>query len=273
VTLTELWIRLVGASLELAWVSALFLIASFVLRGEAAVDWFQKSWSEARLNLFYYFWDATFIVPIGALLIAGINNAVATGGVSLFSPAAYEGWGTPATLLLCIAVSDFTGYWRHRMLHSTALWPAHAIHHSDTQMTWTTLARFHPLNRFITIGVDALVLSMLGIPPVLIALNGLFRHFYGYFIHGNFGWTYGPLRHVIVSPAMHRWHHVREAQGSGANFATVFALYDRAFGTFYLPRRQIPPLGVTEPAFPTTWLGQVIYPFKVWANWLIARQG
>jgi hypothetical protein len=34
-------------------------------------------------------------------------------------------------------------------------WPCHAVHHSDTEMTWLTLERFHPFNRLITTVVDS----------------------------------------------------------------------------------------------------------------------
>ncbi len=26
-------------------------------------------------------------------------------------------------------------------------------------------------------------------------------------VHANLNWTFGPLRHVLVSPVFHRWHH------------------------------------------------------------------
>ena len=271
--MTELWSKVVEASQELVWVSVAFFWLSLILKGEAAVAWIKRSWGEARLNLFYYFLDVVLIAPIAALIIATIYYVMVDAGLSLFSFESYENWPVLATLLLCVFVSDFVGYWRHRMLHTGILWPVHAIHHSDTEVTWTTLARFHPLNRFFTIALDTIVLSFLGVPPGIIALNGIFRHYYGYYIHADFPWTYGPLRFLFVSPVMHRWHHVREVEGSGSNFTTVFALIDVVFGTFYMPKRDVPALGITEHAFPDTWVGQTLYPFKVWAGRLFARTG
>ncbi len=271
--MTELWSQVVSASQELIWVSVAFFWLSLILKGEAAVAWIKRSWSEARLNIFYYFTDVILIAPIAALMIAAINYGFVEGELSLFSHETYEDWPILATLLLCVAASDFIGYWRHRLLHTAALWPVHSIHHSDTEMTWTTLARFHPLNRLMTIALNAIFLSLLGVPPGIIALNGIFRHYYGYYIHGDFPWTYGPLRYVFVSPVMHRWHHVREIEGTGSNFTTVFALIDVVFGTFYMPKRKVPALGITERPFPDTWVGQTLYPFRVWAGRLMARSG
>ena len=271
--MTELWSHVVAASRELVLMSVSFFLLSLIIKGEAAIAWFKRSWSEARLNIFYYFLDVILIVPIAALMISGINFILIDGGISLFTPAAYEGWPLLAILLFCIAASDFIGYWRHRLLHTCILWPVHAIHHSDTEMTWTTLARFHPINRLLTVAMNAIFLSILGIPPAMIALNAIFRHYYGYYIHGDFPWTYGPLRYLFVSPVMHRWHHVREIEGTGSNFTTVFALIDVVFDTFYMPKRKVPALGITERPFPKTWVGQTLYPFKVWAGWMIARMG
>jgi sterol desaturase/sphingolipid hydroxylase (fatty acid hydroxylase superfamily) len=271
--MSELWSQVVSASQELVWVSIAFFWLSLILKGKAAIAWIKRSLNEARLNIFYYFLDVALIAPIAALIITGINYVFIEGGLSLFSPETYEGWPILVTLLFCITVSDFVGYWRHRLLHTRVLWPVHSVHHSDTEMTWTTLARFHPLNRFLTIALNAILLSVLGVPPWAIALNGIFRHYYGYYVHGDFPWSYGPLRYVFVSPVMHRWHHVREIEGSGSNFATVFSLLDVAFGTFYMPERAMPALGITEPHYPTTWVGQTIYPFRIWARRLTARSG
>ncbi|MDH3668772.1 MAG: sterol desaturase family protein [Paracoccaceae bacterium] len=264
--MTELWLRVVEASQELVWVSIAFFLVSLVIKGRATSEWIKRSWGEARLNLFYYFLDLVLVVPVGALMIAGINFLILDGGLAFYTPESYDAWPPILVLLFCVATSDFIGYWRHRLLHTWALWPVHAIHHSDTEMTWTTLARFHPINRLMTTGLNAAFLSLLGVPPGFIALNGIFRHYYGYFIHADIPWSYGPLRFVLVSPIMHRWHHVREVEGSGSNFATVFALYDLAFRSFYMPPRVVPSLGITEPRFPDTWLGQTLYPFRVWAG-------
>ena len=43
------------------------------------------------------------------------------------------------------------------------------------------------------------------------------------------------LSYVLVSPHMHQVHHSVEERHHDRNFATVFALWDWAFGTLYLP--------------------------------------
>jgi sterol desaturase/sphingolipid hydroxylase (fatty acid hydroxylase superfamily) len=127
-------------------------------------------------------------------------------------------------------------------------------------MTWTTGLRFHPLNRVTTALIDTTFLALLGLPMWALMVNNLTRHFYGLFIHMDLPWTYGPLRRVFVSPAMHRWHHIRDADGAGVNFATVFSVFDQVFGTYHVPGACNVPLGVRDEIGKGAW-GQLAWPF------------
>jgi sterol desaturase/sphingolipid hydroxylase (fatty acid hydroxylase superfamily) len=164
-----------------------------------------------------------------------------------------------------VFVGDFASYWRHRLEHTRWLWRTHAIHHSDTEMTWLTLVRFHPLNRIVTMVIDVGVLALLGFPAWALVANVIVRHYYGEFIHADFPWTYGPARFLFVSPAMHRWHHARDVIGAGSNFATVFSVFDLAFGTYHVPGPCTVPLGVTDEMGAGA-KGQLLYPFVAWGG-------
>jgi sterol desaturase/sphingolipid hydroxylase (fatty acid hydroxylase superfamily) len=96
-------------------------------------------------------------------------------------------------------------------------------------------------------------------------LNGLARHYYGYFIHADLHWTFGKFDIVLNSPAMHRWHHSREIHDK--NFATLFSIWDRAFGTYYAPGPCDGPLGV-DADMGMGVAGQYLYPFRAWWNGL-----
>jgi len=110
------------------------------------------------------------------------------------SPAlATGGTGDILTGFIAVFAGDFIGYWRHRLEHSQWLWPSHAIHHSDTEMTWLTLLRFHPINRLSSLILDYAFLLMLGLPPYALIVNNLVRHYYGMVIHADLPWTYGRL--------------------------------------------------------------------------------
>ncbi len=167
-----------------------------------------------------------------------------------------------AVALLVFFVGDFIAYWRHRLEHMCWLWDSHVMHHSDADMNWTTVYRFHPFNRLTTALIDMSALLVVGFPLWAIVLNGLGRHYYGAFVHINQPWTLGPLGKVLVSPAMHRWHHVLDGEGVGKNFASVFSAFDRWFGTYYCPGPCCVPLGVHEVR-ETDLLGQYLLPFRL----------
>jgi len=108
-----------------------------------------------------------------------------------------------------------------------------------------------------------MVMAALGLPVWAISIAVLVRHYYGHFIHADLPWTFGKANLVINPPTAHRWHHARDVAGSGANFATVFSVFDRAFGTWYSPGPCDAPLGVREDMGRGV-LGQYLHPFRVW---------
>jgi sterol desaturase/sphingolipid hydroxylase (fatty acid hydroxylase superfamily) len=80
-------------------------------------------------------------------------------------------------------------------------------------------------------------------------------------IHADLPWTYGRLGKVFVSPAMHRWHHARDAAAYNTNYATVFSIFDRTFGTFRVPGPCDAPLGISEEMGAGI-AGQLAHPFR-----------
>ena len=122
----------------------------------------------------------------------------------------------------------------------------------------------HPIDRAGSL-MDMVILSALGFPVWALAANALVRHYWGYVIHADLPWTLGKASWVINSPAMHRWHHARDVEGPGHNFATVFSVWDRAFGTYHQPGPCTAPLGVREDMGEGA-LGQYAHPLKVWLS-------
>jgi len=252
-----------------AYSAVAYVSLALLVKGRKAITSARRAIREIRVNLTWYFLDAAFIAPVIALAVAGCRTIIEHYSLSLLDGATWSVIGKPATIIVAVCAGDFVSYWRHRLEHTRWIWPAHAIHHSDSQMTWLTLARFHPVNRMVTATIDVGVLALFGFPIWALVANEIVRHYYGEFIHADLPWTYGPLRHVFVSPAMHRWHHARDVVGAGSNFATVFSIFDRAFGTYYVPGVCNVPLGVTEDVGGGV-ARQLLYPFLSWA--MDARQ-
>ena len=146
---TSLTLRVAGWLL-LLWPTLAFSVLAFVVRGAASLRTARAAASEVRTNIALYALDLFVTTPLLALTTAFLAGLTQAAGISLLAPSFWSSAPPWAVAFLCVFIGDFIGYWRHRLEHTAILWPAHAIHHSDTTMTWTTLYRFHPINRFST---------------------------------------------------------------------------------------------------------------------------
>ncbi|HVX81164.1 MAG TPA: sterol desaturase family protein [Devosiaceae bacterium] len=242
-----------------------FALLALALKGRAAVAAARRAADEVRINFWLHLIDNIFMVPFLGLLIGLLDAALADAGLTGFQQQLWQNFGTYPTLLLCLFLGDFEGYWRHRLEHTRLLWPSHAVHHSDREMTWLTLDRFHPINRITTTILDSAFLSLMGFPAWAVVANTLVRHYYGYVIHADLPWTYGPLGRLVVSPAMHHWHHARDIRYAGTNFATLFSVFDAAFGTYRGGICDV-PVGLDDE-MGTGVRGQLAYPLRTWWSW------
>lgn len=254
-------VTLRGTTAELLWAGLFFLALGYaVKRGQLFGD-IRRALPETRLNLQILLFNLIFVAPLIVLGSQALADVVDRHGLYLVAPGSWDGLPMVVTMFIAVFVGDFVGYWRHRLEHTPLLWPSHAVHHSDEHMTWIALERFHPINRVTTFVIDSGVLLLFGFPAEAVLANNLVRHYYGYFIHADLPWTYGPLGKVFVSPAMHRWHHAADVAAFDTNYATVFSVFDRAFGTFRVPGLCTSPLGVTDD-LGKTWSAQMGYAFS-----------
>jgi sterol desaturase/sphingolipid hydroxylase (fatty acid hydroxylase superfamily) len=244
--------------------AAVFIALAFIVKGGRAIQDGRGAAGQVRVNLIMSLVDQFTTTPLLGLAAAAIMAALHRSGLTLNTGPVWSFIGQWPTLLVCIFLGDFIGYWRHRLQHTDTFWPAHAVHHSDTHLTWFSLERMHPLDRLTSQG-DTIILGLLGFPLWALAGNVFVRHYWGYFIHADVPWTLGKFSWVMNSPAMHRWHHVRDVDDHGSNFATVFSVFDRAFGTFRQPGPCDQPLGVREDMGRGA-LGQYLHPLKVFAR-------
>lgn len=263
---------LVDAALHLAAPALFFILLGLaVKRGQFLVD-ARRAAAESSLNLQIFVFNLLLVVPLIGLAGQALHGLVKSNALYLVQPSAWDSVPLAVTVFLGIFIGDFVGYWRHRLEHTALLWPSHAVHHSDTEMTWLSLERFHPINRVTTFVIDSSALLILGMPAEAIIANNLVRHYYGFFIHADLPWTYGPLGKVFVSPAMHRWHHAADREAFDTNYATVFSLFDRAFGTFRVPGPCTVPTGVIDDMGPGL-AGQLGYAFAPRAYRRLFRRG
>lgn len=228
-------------------------------RRQAVAD-AHRAADEWRTNLLIFLFDTLVVLPYVALPGVWLVSAIGT-------PAALtQFWaGAPVALtaIAAVAFGDYVGYWRHRFEHLPLLWRFHATHHSDRELSWFSLNRMHPVNRLTTSTIDLALLALAGFPFWAIALNGIVRNGWGYFIHADVRWTLGPAGLLVISPSAHRWHHVRDEAMAGRNFATVFTLWDRLHGTWQpsqQPCRE--PTGVEGHSGGFAY--EMLQPFGLW---------
>jgi len=252
-----LWDALVVISIT----AAVFVTLALIIKGRRAFEEARRAAKEMRINLAMHGFDLLLVAPWVTALIIGMAHTVDLVGLRILQPEQWDLLPHVVVAFAAVFAGDFIGYWRHRLEHTRLLWPSHAIHHSDTEMSWLTLLRFHPINRLSTL-IDFAVLLILGFPEYALVVSVFVRHNYGFLIHADLPWTYGKWGYVFVSPVMHQWHHARDPAAYSSNFATVFSIIDWAFGTFRVPGPRNVPLGV-DADMGDGFLGQLKHPFRL----------
>jgi sterol desaturase/sphingolipid hydroxylase (fatty acid hydroxylase superfamily) len=94
--------------------------------------------------------------------------------------------------------------------------------------------------------------------PVVVTLIGTI---WGFFIHANLRWRFGPLEWLVSTPAFHHWHHTRSGP-INRNYASTLPWLDWIFGTAYLPRNELPTAYGIEADLPDTLIEQLGYPLR-----------
>ena len=182
---------------------------------------------------------------------------------SQFQQAVQHIWFVPQ-LLLCVLVADLAQYWTHRAYHEVPfLWRFHSVHHSVKTMDWLAGSRQHMLELIATRVLVLAPLYILGFSEA--AMNGyiLIVGFQAVFNHANVSVRLGPLRHLIVTPNFHHWHHAQDAEAIDKNYAAHFAFIDHLFGTAVKSDRAWPErYGVVGDYVPDGFWAQLIFPLR-----------
>lgn len=171
-------------------------------------------------------------------------------------------WPIWVQFFVTLLLMDFVFYWQHRLFHrNRTCWIIHQIHHSSTELDWLSTARLHILEMFFFYTLIPQLLLLTGFAPTAFLYGNLFKNFYNFLLHANVPWSFGWLGNFIASPLFHRWHH--DSSAGERNLATMFSLYDRLFGTWYLPTGRRPDsIGVPSTEVPSAFILQQLYPFR-----------
>jgi sterol desaturase/sphingolipid hydroxylase (fatty acid hydroxylase superfamily) len=200
--------------------------------------------------------------PVG--LLAWAMNRVLPDAF-LAAAAALPFW---ARALAALVAGEIGYYWGHRWSHQVPfLWRFHSIHHSAENVDFLVNSRAHPVDMVFSrfCGLVPIYALGLGGPgpegsqlPILVSLTSIL---WGFFIHANLRWRFGPLEWLISTPAFHHWHHTRTGP-INRNYASTLPWLDWIFGTYYLPRKEWPAAYGIEEKLPDSLAGQLAYPLR-----------
>ena len=147
-----------------------------------------------------------------------------------------------ANVVGSVIVLDLVFYGVHRANHAIpVLWRFHRAHHSDLDLDVTTAFRFHPGEVLISALIKLPAIWALGVSPLGLVSFEIGLLAAAQFQHSN---VRAPepyetmMRRVLVTPNMHRIHHSIVRGEHNSNFSTIFSVWDRLLGTYYMKVRQ-----------------------------------
>ncbi len=223
---------------------------------------------QVGVDLGYFFLNGLLpgLVLSGPLaMVAWATQSLLPGGVH----ATVAAWPLWLRVLAAMLVGEIGYYWGHRWAHKIPFfWRFHAIHHSAGEVDFLTNTRAHPVDLVFTRMCSLVPLFALGlvnplrptdgIIPLLVLLVGVM---WGFFIHANLRWRFGPLEWLITTPAFHHWHHTLSAPRD-RNYASMLPWLDRIFASHYLPKGQWPADYGNPFKTADSLGGQLLQPFE-----------
>jgi hypothetical protein len=206
------------------------------------------------VDLAYYFISG--LVP--AVLLAFPVSALAwlahryVPGFMLEAAGSLAPW---ARIVAGLILVDVGYYWGHRWCHEVPfLWRFHAVHHSAEEMDFLVSSRAHPFDMVFGHFCGLVPLYVLGLAgpareqggsDVALAVK-VIGIFWGFLIHANLNWRFGPFEWLIATPAFHHWHHTRTGP-IDRNYCATWPWIDWMFGTLYLPNKWPADYGIKGP--------------------------
>lgn len=176
-------------------------------------------------------------------LLLGTGSTVAgalTGGVALLVAfwlwehrlfdIGWAWWAWP----LCFVLDDFAYFLSHWFMHRVRWgWASHVIHHSSQHYNLSTALRQTWTGFFSLTWVFRLPLFLIGFHPAMVFFCVGLNLIYQFWIHTEaIGRLPRWFEAVMNTPSHHRVHHATNPRYLDRNYAGVFIIWDRLFGTF-----------------------------------------
>lgn len=168
---------------------------------------------------------------IAGLLTAGLVGAAFA---AVYQYRLFEiGWAWWAWIA-CFVLDDLAYYWFHRTAHRVRwFWASHVNHHSSQHYNLSTALRQTWTGTIAFSFIFRLPLLLIGFPPAMILFCAGLNLIYQFWFHTEAvdkcpRW----FEAVFNTPSHHRVHHATNPLYLDRNYAGVFIVWDRMFGTF-----------------------------------------
>ncbi|WP_158742064.1 sterol desaturase family protein [Acidisphaera sp. L21] len=255
-----------------AVVAIIFTVLSVLPSCNAGRPWWRKpdlatdiGYLVVMPGLMYYARIA--LLMVGMLVLYGVTSQDAAWALLEHGCGPLSALPFAAQVAIYLVASEIWLYATHRWLHDLRLWRFHAVHHSSEHLEWLGSFRVHPVDFMLHFLMGDSLLLLLGISPGVLVWLVPFSIGMSTLTHANLNWDFGPFRTVLASPVFHRWHHTGVDRGGERNFASTFPIIDVIFGTYYMPKGELPSdYGVTERDVPYDFGGQLMHPFRAQAS-------
>ena len=164
---------------------------------------------------------------------------------------------------LAVVALDAGNYAAHWLLHRVdALWEFHKIHHSSPTLDWLATFRSHLVEQALRRLVAPLLLIVAGVPVDVAGSAAAIFVGWAVLNHANVRVPLGALEPLLITPRLHRLHHVPAT--TERNLGTMLALWDRLRGTLVAAHpARAHPFGTGEPEpYPEGWWRQLVEPVR-----------
>lgn len=144
----------------------------------------------------------------------------------------YAWWAWP----LCFILDDFAYYVFHRAAHRVRwFWASHVNHHSSQHYNLSTALRQTWTGFFAGSFLFRMPLFLIGFPPAMVFFCAGLNLIYQFWIHTEaIGRMPRWFEFVMNTPSHHRVHHAVNPRYLDKNYAGVFIVWDKIFGTYKL---------------------------------------
>jgi len=260
--------RTSGVTLSLDWFVLNILLTGFLfiplekLFGRLTQQpLFRDEWRE---DLFYFLISSVFVQTLTLFTLAPSMTILHYTGDWASMRQVIASQPLWLQVIEIMFLTDFVQYWFHRAFHQIPfLWGFHAVHHSAKKMDWLAGSRMHIVEIIGLRSMTVVPMYVLGFAEGALHLYILLVYLNATFVHANVRFNVEWLKPLIVTPRFHHWHHGIEKEAIDVNFSIHFPLFDKLFGTYYMPKNQWPSgYGIGGHPVPNGYWKQLMYPFK-----------